>query len=228
MRSAAWATGRATEAGRAASSVVLAETAALNSAEILSDQGHWGRANELFASARRNWEAVGYPVGVAAATLFLAVGQTRAGLLGAARTSLDDARARLEALGIAELVDDLRTRELEWMLLSDVDVVPAARSLLNELGSEHALAARINRSLGIGLARADDTDGARAALIESLRQAGAGTYEAAVTAQALAAVLPLDPEADTWVEAARSTFERLDVIAPPPLPSFGIATARAH
>jgi class 3 adenylate cyclase/tetratricopeptide (TPR) repeat protein len=218
----------ATEAGRAASSIVLAETAALNSAEILSDQGHWDRANELFEAARRNWEAVGYPVGVAAATLFLAVGQTRAGLLGAARHSLDDARVRLEALGIAELIEDLRSRELEWILRSGTDPVPGARALLAELGADHPLAARIHRTLGLGLILSGDTDGARDALIVSLERAGAGTYEAALTSHALSIALASDPDAETWARAAAATFERLDVIAPPPLPSITAAATRAR
>ncbi len=207
----------ATETGRLASSVVLAETAAINSAEILSDQGHWGRAIELFEDARRNWEAVGYPVGVGAATSFLAVAQMRCGRLDEARVSLQDALEALEAIGLTELVDDVRARDLEWQLLAGEQVVGPASDLLAEFGEEHALAPRVLRTLGVGEAIAGRRAAAVAALEQSVALAGDDTYEGALSHHAFASSLPDHRDAREHADLAAAVFTRLDVVEPPPL-----------
>src|SRR5690606_30711572 len=98
----------AAETAYVAGGVVLGGTAAMNSAEILADQGQWSRALDLFDDARRNFAAVGYPVGEAAALLFSSVPAMRAGHLDAADERLRDATERLRRLGVTELVDDAR------------------------------------------------------------------------------------------------------------------------
>ena len=213
----------ATETGRAASSVVLAETAALNSAEILSDQGHWDSATELFTDARRNWEAVGYRVGVAAATLFLAVAHTRASRLDDARRTLDEADRLLSSIGTTELIEDLRTRELEWALLADQPVIEPARKLLSEFGSGHHLGGRLQRTLGLAHALAHDEDAARQALEASLAMEAEGSFEAALSSIAFAVALPNHRSSAARRRAAEKTFGRLDVVKHPPLPTALIA-----
>ncbi|MDW3212577.1 MAG: adenylate/guanylate cyclase domain-containing protein [Ilumatobacteraceae bacterium] len=209
----------ATETGRLASSVVLAETAAINSAEILSDQGHWERAIELFEDARRNWEAVGYPAGVGAATSFLAVAQMRSGLLDQAQLSLKNARVSLEGIGLAELVDDVRAREIEWQLLAGQPAAAPAAELLDEFGASHGLAPRVLRTLGLAQAIDGDTAAAIASLTRSIELGGDDTYEGALSHHALALALPDHPDAVQHAERAASVFARLDVVEPPPVPT---------
>ena len=213
----------ATETGRAASSVVLAETAALNSAEILSDQGHWDRAIELFTAARRNWEAVGYPVGVGAATLFLAVARTRAGRLDEARRALDDADRLLSRIGVTELVEDLRTRELEWALLAGEPVIDRAERLLSQFGTGHHLCARLQRILGLAHALEGGEEAAERAFEASLAIEAKGSYEAALSSIAFATALPDHPDSEGRRHVAVDTFDRLDVAQPPPLPAALLA-----
>ncbi len=207
----------ATETGRLASSVVLAETAAINSAEILSDQGHWERAIVLFEDARRNWEAVGYPVGVGAATSFLAVAQMRAGQLDDALVSLKSAREALEAIGLAELVDDVRAREIEWWLLAGEPAAAPASELIDEFGEQHPLAPRVFRTLGLGQAIAGDESAAVESLTTSIALAGTDTYDGALSHHAFAMALPDHPDAAEHAEHADAVFVRLDVIKPPPV-----------
>ena len=207
----------ATETGRAASSVVLAETAALNSAEILSDQGHWDRAIELFTDARRNWEAVGYPVGVGAATLFLAVAQTRAGRLDDARRALDEASQLLSRIGVAELIEDLATRDLEWSLLAGEPVIDSAEKLLSQFGTGHHLGARLHRILGLAHALENNDQAAAQAFETSIGIEAEGSYESALSSLAFATAMPDRPDSEARRRTAHETFDRLDVVKPPPL-----------
>ena len=89
----------ALDAAERAGSAVLSSGAALNTAEVLSDQGHWDQALELFDRALRNYRAIGYAVGIAAAHLFSAVASMRLGRLDEAAVTLDVARAEITGLG---------------------------------------------------------------------------------------------------------------------------------
>ena len=61
----------------------------MNSAEVLGDQGSWDRSLALLDDAGRNYEAVGYAPGDAAAVqLFSGVAAMRSGDLGRRRASL--------------------------------------------------------------------------------------------------------------------------------------------
>ena len=107
----------ALESAQRAGSIVPAATAAINSAEILCDQGEWDRALGLFDGAVRNYEAVGYQPGIGAANLFSAVAAMRSGRLDDAARRLDVAEALLTDLAMTEWLDDLATRRSELALL---------------------------------------------------------------------------------------------------------------
>ncbi len=100
----------ALEVAQRSGSVVLAANAAINSAEVLADQGEWQRSIDLIDDAIRNYEAVGYAPGVAAADLFAGVAAMRDGQVANARERFDRAHSALAALGMDELLEDLATR----------------------------------------------------------------------------------------------------------------------
>jgi tetratricopeptide (TPR) repeat protein len=177
----------AMEAADRAGSTVLSSGAALNSAEVMSDQGHWTRALELFDRAARNYEAVGYSVGTAAAHLFAAVATMRLGELERARELIDRARGELTDLG-RELADDLDSRELELAVLDATATVEDCDDLERRLGEDHPLWSRVRRCRGL-VALLDGRRGeAETILSEALERKVVQGFERALTIQALVLV----------------------------------------
>ena len=205
------------EAATGAGSIVPAATAAINSAEILSDQGDWTRALELFDGAIRNYEAVGYSPGIAAATLFAGVAAMRAGDLDGARIRFATARTLLVDLEMAEWIDDLECRQLELDLLAGEASVERCRALLTRFTPEHPFTNRVLRSLGLSEFVAGDSAAARTALDSSLELSSAASYELALTLRALLQIEPDSPEASGWRAESSEIFRRLGVKRPPPL-----------
>jgi class 3 adenylate cyclase/tetratricopeptide (TPR) repeat protein len=219
---------QANAAAERAGTIVLAATAAINSAEILSNQGHWDRAVQLFADANRNYEAVGYPAGIGAATLFSAVALMRRGDLELADESFAAARARLTELGMTEWIDDLDTRRLELDLLAGRADPAAAQELLTHFGDEHPFRVRVLRALGLIRAEKSDPDGASVAFETALELAPDG-FERALTLAAIATAIP-DGAAEYRAES-ELIFAGLEVRSPPPMTtadlSAGTSPARS-
>jgi tetratricopeptide (TPR) repeat protein len=209
----------ALELAQRTGSVVLAATAAINSAEILSDQGDWARATELLDSARRNYSAVGYSAGIAAASLFAAVAAMRDGRLDEARSRLDVARDLLGRLGMAEMVDELDGRELELDALMGTATIERCRTLETRFGLDHPSTARVKRTRGILEHLAGRDDDATATLLDAVALDATPGLERALTLRALEQVAPIAPEADRWHDEADAILSTLGVRRVPPLPS---------
>ena len=199
--------------GIAAGSVVEASLAALNSGEILSDQGRWDLAHELLGDALRNWEAAGYATGIAAAHLFIGVTQFRQGDRAAARASLDEAATRLAALGLEELVDDAASWLLELNVLDGSAGTSETGQLLGKLGPQHRLRSRVVRTH----ARALHLAGKASTASELLRVelAKATGFERARTLQLLSAIQPEAPELTAWQDEIADIHEQLGIVATP-------------
>lgn len=206
----------ALETARNGGSVVLAATAAINSAEVLSDQGSWTAALELLDSARRNYEAVGYTAGTAAASLFAAVACTRAGRFDEARDLFDLARSLLVRLGMSDMVDELDTRQLELAVRTGTATVESCTALIERFGGPHPCVPRVLRCQGLVEAVHGDQRAARSTIDRALALAPEG-YERALVLLAAALISPDDPDAARWRADAQTTLDRLGVASAPPL-----------
>ena len=215
------------EAADRAGSVVPAATAAINTAEVLSDQGEWTKALELFDSAIRNYEAVGYPPGIAAATLFSAVAAMREGRLAGAAERLETAHRMLTDLGMAEWLDDLESRRLELALLAGGAPSKETTELAARLGDGHPFAGRIRRTLGLAQVRAGDVGAGLATLKATLELTTAGTFDRALTLRALLVADPGSAEAAGWRSEAAAIFEMLGVKRSPPLTADELVPLRS-
>lgn len=133
---------RATEAGLRAGSVIDSMLGSVNSAEIMSDQGHWDEAMELLETARRNFEGGRYPLGAAMVKLFMGVALHRSGDDDAAHDVLVESLSSLSALGLDDLADDARTRLLEADIFAGTAGYGHAQSLRAGFGTNHGLSSR--------------------------------------------------------------------------------------
>lgn len=207
----------ALELAQRSGNVVLAATAAINTAEVLSDQGDWARAIELLESAHRNYAAVGYSAGVAAAELFSGVAAMRDGRLDESRHQLDSARVLLTELGMADMVDEVDSRLVELDLLAGRRVALAARQLLARLGATHHCAPRVLRAGALDAHLAGDSADAERALRDALDAGPAHGLERSLTLRALAIVTPAGAEARSWLDEAAAIDRALGVRRSPPL-----------
>ncbi len=206
-------------------SVVLAATAAINSAEVLSDQGDWARAIELLESAHRNYAAVGYSAGVAATELFSGVAAMRDGRFDVARHQLDTARVLLVELGMADMVDEVDSRRLELDLLAGRPVAAAAADLQARLGPDHHCAPRVMRVAALSAHLAGDRVGAERSLRAVLAAGPDRGLERSLTLRALAAVSPSSDDAGAWTDEADRIDRALGVRRSPPVLPLPDATA---
>lgn len=205
----------ALEIARGSGSVVLAATAAINSAEVLSDQGSWAAALELLDSAERNYAAVGYTAGTAAASLFAGVACTRAGRFDEAAARFVGARTLLVRLGMTDMVEELDTRELELAVRTGTATVAMCEALAERFGEAHPMLPRVLRCQALAAAAAGDVESAKATIGRALTLAREG-YEHALVLTAALLVAPDDPEAPQWRAESAATFGRLGVTSPPP------------
>jgi class 3 adenylate cyclase/tetratricopeptide (TPR) repeat protein len=95
---------------------VAAATAANNIAEILSDQGRLGPAEDLLREALAIWRSVEYPIGVALAISNLGRLALRAGEPAAALVEFDEALRRFTDVGSGSFVLETRARQAEAYL----------------------------------------------------------------------------------------------------------------
>ena len=202
----------ASTAGLRAGSTVDGMLGALNSGEILSDQGHWEEAIDLLHSARRNWEDGRYPMGAAMAYLYLGTAFDRSGELESARSYLAQARDALAELGLPDESLDAELRLAESHLLHDGSTTEL-ESVLQRLSDDHALRPKANRLIALsGLEPVDVCVERLADDLDSLTG-----YERALTLRVLG-VLAADDNPGA-LEEASEIFESLGVIQLRPLPS---------
>jgi tetratricopeptide (TPR) repeat protein len=90
--------GRAAEAGARAGDVIEANLGRANAAEVLSDQGHFDRAEAEFADVLRNWTASGWVFGMLGTRSNLALVRSRNGHSDEARTIVE----------LVEVLDEFR------------------------------------------------------------------------------------------------------------------------
>lgn len=211
------------EAAERAGTVVPAATAAINSAEIMSDQGAWARAVELFDGAIRNYQAVRYSAGVAAATLFSAVASMRNGNVDIAEQQLRWAREELDRLGMHEWVDDLDTRRLELDLLTGSSSPERCEDLLRRFGPDHPFRARALRSSALTLHCHGEGERAAERFEEALIAAPGG-FERALTLLARGRTLTNTKEAARMTAASAAIFRELQVQQPPPLVALDLSS----
>ena len=217
----------AMEEAERAGSAVLSSGAALNTAEVLSDQGHWEQALELFDRALRNYRATGYNVGNAAASLFSAVAATRLRHLDDAATTLEVARAEITELG-QELTDDLDSRHLELDVLARRARVEDCARLNDRFGTDHPLRSRVIRCQAIVLLERGEAEAARNLLEADLGRGEVDGFERALSLRALALTLGPGPAARSHVDEADAIFARLGVVHPPPLHAGELPDARSR
>ena len=178
---------RAAELGNLSGAVVDGGSAALNSGEILSDQGHWDRALDMFSNARRNWEAVGYATGVAVAELYEGVAHMRRGDVESASLSMKIALNDLQTLTTQDLVDDAEARliELDLSMRRNTPLADANR-LLARVAPDSPLRPRVVRSQAVALVQAGDESAAIDQLRSLLGEMPDPTFERLLTIDVLA------------------------------------------
>ena len=195
--------------------VVQAATAAINNAEILSDQGSWSTAIDLCESALRNYEAVGYSAGIAAANLFAGVAAMRNGELESADGRLATARPQLQALGMADMLTELDSRELELRVKTGTATIADCVGLAERVAGDDVMVSRVLRAKAIIELRSGIDP--EPTLLEALRLTPSTGFERALALHALATMVPDSPRAPKWRDEADHTFQALGVHTPPPV-----------
>ncbi|MBI4932967.1 MAG: AAA family ATPase [Actinobacteria bacterium] len=205
----------ALEVASRSGNVVQAATAAINNAEILSDQGSWSTAIDLCESALRNYEAVGYSAGIAAANLFAGVAAMRNGELESAHGRLATARPQLLALGMADMLTELDSRELELRVKTGTATIADCISLAERVAGDDVMVSRVLRARAIIELRSGIDP--EPTLLEALRLTPSAGFERALTLHALATMVPDPTRAPKWRDEADHTFGSLGVHTPPPV-----------
>ena len=213
----------AIESGDRAGNVVLAANAAINSAEMLGDQGHWTRSLALFDDALRNYQAVGYHSGVAAVRLFSAVSAMRDGKLQRAAADLAEARSALPLVA-AELVPDLAARELELAVLSGEANEAMCTAVAAEYEDELVkLRAERCRALVVHLqGRRTDAQSILESAVDEVNPTG---FERALALAALVLVAPHESTSDAWRTEIDNIAGQLGIVRLPPLVPSDIGPA---
>ena len=209
---------------RQAGDVAGEALAAINLAEVVSLQGRYDEASELFVFAQRTWETIGYPWGVALTMANLAVARARAGEPRAGLATLGSARFLSLELGASALRLEMDVRRIECLLLDrQFDrALAEAVPLCDELDAHHEGDNELTTQLLPLLALAQWATGDRAASEVTLRrtiqqaEAESNHYVAALGSLVeaeLAATRGVDPtEAH---DRASDVLERLGLIAVP-------------
>ncbi len=215
----------ALESAQRAGSIVPAATAAINSAEILCDQGEWDRALGLFDGAVRNYEAVGYQPGIGAANLFSAVAAMRSGRLDDAARRLDVAEALLTDLAMTEWLDDLATRRSELALLrTEHDADRSSDELLRRFDPDHPLRGRALRTKGLAECVSGSIDAGLISFAAALDLTPDSTFERALTQSAIARFATNAEQAERARSETAEIYERLGVRRPPPMTADDLLT----
>ncbi len=110
---------QATAAGLRAGSAIDGMLGTVNAAEILSDQGHWERAQSGFEQARRNFDGGRYPMGSAMVRMYMGTNLHRMNDDAAALPLLQQAHADLLELGLSDVALEAEFRLVEVQIASD-------------------------------------------------------------------------------------------------------------
>ncbi len=206
----------AIDAAERAGSSVLSSGAALNSAEVLCDQGYWEQSLALFDAAIRNYEAIAYPVGIVAARLYSSVAAMRMGDTGIAEQRIESARSAMTTLGL-DLTDDLDSRRLELQTLCGAASEQECAALHDRLGEGHPLRSRVARCWSMAVLAHGDSERAATILETELATPGCTGYERALTLDAALRAAPRSSQHALRRAEMAQTFAALGVVQPPPL-----------
>jgi tetratricopeptide (TPR) repeat protein len=208
--------------------------AALNIAEVRSDQGRGEEVDHVFREAVELRRAGGIAVEVAEAVSLLGRHEARTGNFGDAHALLDEARTVYEEEGdeFDLLTTDVRLVECLVLEGRPAEALPAAERALADadgVAGASVLIAALHRHRGSALVQAGDREGARAAFAESLETARArgenyglisNDYEVALTLDALARLERLEGNDAGRLEGERDeTLTRLGVVRLPEPPA---------
>ena len=167
--------GRAAEEGALAGDVIEANLGRANAAEVLSDQGHFDRAEAEFTDVLRNWTAAGWVFGMLGTRSNLALARARRGDESAGSTvdELVDVLDQFRRLGADEFVAEGLVRLAEaFAHRSDPTQAHAcAAQALREVNDEQ-LIARLERTTAIASLLTGQIEDARSALRSSLGSRG--------------------------------------------------------
>jgi class 3 adenylate cyclase/tetratricopeptide (TPR) repeat protein len=208
--------------------------AALNIAEVRSDQGRGADVDDVFREAVETRRAAGIPIEIAEAVSLLGRHEARIGNFAQAHELLAEARALYEEGGdeFDLLTTDVRLVECLVLEGKPEEALRAAARALGDAGDvagATVLAAALHRHRGWALLQSGDRAGARAAFEASLETARArgenyglisNDYEVALTLDALARLERLEANDAGELEAERDeTLRRLGVVRLPEPPA---------
>jgi class 3 adenylate cyclase/tetratricopeptide (TPR) repeat protein len=213
---------RSEEVVRRAGDVLTGGHATNNRAEILLDQGRLDEAAELFDVALRTYRAAKFPVGEALVMINLGRLAAEEGRFAEAHRYLDDARARLEALGAESYLIEADARRAQAFILEGrhADVVELATTALRRMRSTGELGVRsalLERLLGLAAVQARTPDEGEPHFDESIRLARSlgAEYELGRT---LHAKVVTGFASDAEASEAEAILERLGIVALPSVP----------
>jgi tetratricopeptide (TPR) repeat protein len=212
-----------------------ASVAALNIAEVRSDQGRYEDAEPALRELLDLRRGTGIPLEIAEAASVLGRHSARVGSFDEARVLLEEARELYAAEGdeIDLLTTDTRLVEClvsEQKTDEALALAAEATERAEDMTGVSVLVATLHRLRGWALMQAGDLDGAEQALEESLRLARledenfgirSADYEVALTLGAMVRLFELRGDATAEAETERDEiFSRLGVVAvaEPPLP----------
>jgi predicted ATPase/class 3 adenylate cyclase len=215
-----------------------ASIAALNIAEVRSDQGRMDEAEPVFREVLDVRNAAGNPLKIAEAWSLLGRHLARVGEHEEAFAVLEQARQLFEAEGDEEdlLTTDawlIECRVLEGDGVSALPLAAEALARAETISGVSVVVTHLHRTCGWAHMQAGDLEAARASLDESLRFARlegenfgimSADYEVALTLNALARLHRLTGETADELAAERDAIlEKLGVLSipEPPLPALG-------
>jgi tetratricopeptide (TPR) repeat protein len=190
-----------------------------NEAEVLSDQGHLGRADELFQEALRIFRVTGYTLGERFVIANRGRLAARASRFDEAHALLDDAATKLRAIGSEGLaleadVSRVETFVLEGRHAEALELAEHTLARVKELGRT-VLSPRLERLLGYALHQGGQRSNARRHFAASLRRAREVNmnFELALTLRAIAETTGASEDGE-----ANEIFAQLGVVAIPVVP----------
>ncbi len=208
--------GRAAEEGALAGDVIEANLGRANAAEVLSDQGHFDRAEAEFGDVLRNWTAAGWVFGAATAESNLALARGRRGDNDDTTTIgvLDAVLETFRRLGAEEFVAETMIRLAEvatHRMRADDALVHVDKGLAYV--ADEQLVCRLERHRGVAQLISGQMALGVAALETSARLA---EHSGAHYDQALAGALLAHVTDDTDLRAStKALLDDLGVVMPP-------------